>query len=378
MTKTKGVTYFDRWKDPTQSPLPSKQWYVRAWDGTHRRYLGKSFSDLQEGLTWGEETRSKFVLKLENAIPASLSELTKQYTDELRQRGRNDQYVAEIERVSRAISLAGTEDLMIIPGIDATFSKLHRTENPMGRTPIPLNINERPGTGMSYIIRNIKTGILFRCATAAHRDLRRKEFGIDSLGAYSVQEPYFTVKLGSIKTGMNALRFLCGAHHSKCLDEKGEYEWTGISLEKAKKDGLDFYDPYDRIDKINKISTDKGKQKIKSGDISTKSKRNKSNDNSVTEDRVAKHGEKTIHLSVRFLTSNISQSENSIVPKNAWTSGFVSIEGNEAHGISPKKPSAFNTLLEIPQVIEKVLIAHGIMLHISPKKSKYISKKALG
>lgn len=111
------------------------------------------------------------------------------------------------------------------------------------RTATPLNISEQPGTGLAYVIRDTKTNKLIRCATAAHRDLLRRGSKIRSLRAFSGEEPYFIVKIGSLRTKFTVLKFLCGAHHDKCLDETGRYEWTGITLDEAKKRKLDFESP---------------------------------------------------------------------------------------------------------------------------------------
>jgi hypothetical protein len=111
------------------------------------------------------------------------------------------------------------------------------------RTATPLNISEQPGTGLAYVIRDLKTNTLVRCATAAHRDLSRKGSKIKALRAFSGDEPYFIAKIGSLRTKFTVLKFLCGAHHKKCLDETGRYEWTGITLAEAKKKHLEFETP---------------------------------------------------------------------------------------------------------------------------------------
>lgn len=89
----------------------------------------------------------------------------------------------------------------------------------------------------------------------------------------------------------------------------------------------------------------------------------------------ARHGEKMIEVHVRFWTDDIAKQEGRIVPKNAWTSGVVRMERNEAHGITPSKPVTFNSLLDLNAAIEKVLLSHGITLHPSRKMKKYIAHK---
>lgn len=86
----------------------------------------------------------------------------------------------------------------------------------------------------------------------------------------------------------------------------------------------------------------------------------------------AKYGEKMIEVKIRFWTNEIADKKGSIVPKHAWTSGVVRIERNESHGIEPGYPRPFNSLMEIPSLIEKVLIQHGIKLHCDRKMEKYV------
>lgn len=112
MKQQQGVSVYDRWSDTSRGKQrPRKRWYVRVWDSANRRYHGRSFADRSQGLTWGDETRSRYLLKLDNAVPVSLSQLTEDYTRELLERGRNSEYVTEIQRVSKAVGLAGAEDL---------------------------------------------------------------------------------------------------------------------------------------------------------------------------------------------------------------------------------------------------------------------------
>ena len=90
------------------------------------------------------------------------------------------------------------------------------------------------------------------------------------------------------------------------------------------------------------------------------------------ESREAKLGEKMIEIRVRFWTDELAEKATQIMPKHAWTSGVVRMQHNEPHGISPEYPIPFNSLMELPQVIEKVLIQHGIKLHRLGKMAKYV------
>lgn len=89
----------------------------------------------------------------------------------------------------------------------------------------------------------------------------------------------------------------------------------------------------------------------------------------------ARHGEKMIEVKVRFWTDQIAAEPGRIVPKNAWTSGVVRMERNEAHGITPSAPVPFNSLLDLTAAIEKALLSHGVSLHPSRKMKKYLTAK---
>jgi hypothetical protein len=89
--------------------------------------------------------------------------------------------------------------------------------------------------------------------------------------------------------------------------------------------------------------------------------------------REAKYGEKMIEVKVRFWTDSLAGEAGKIVPKHGWTSGVVRIESNKSHGIKPKHPHPFNSLLDVGAAIEKVLIDHDIVLHPSRRMKKYIA-----
>ncbi len=89
------------------------------------------------------------------------------------------------------------------------------------------------------------------------------------------------------------------------------------------------------------------------------------------EEREAEQGERMIEVKVRFWTNNIADGKGIILPRHAWSSGVVRMERNKSHGIDPQKPMPFHTLMDLPAVIEKVLIAHDIKLHRSRKMRKY-------
>ena len=89
----------------------------------------------------------------------------------------------------------------------------------------------------------------------------------------------------------------------------------------------------------------------------------------------AKHGERMIEVKIRFWTNDIAES-GKILPKHAWASGIIRMEANSSHGIAPlSNPKPFNSLLDLGQVIEKVLIEYGIVLHPSHRMRKYMECK---
>jgi len=87
----------------------------------------------------------------------------------------------------------------------------------------------------------------------------------------------------------------------------------------------------------------------------------------------AAHGEKMIEVKIRFWTNDIAGEPGKIVAKHAWSSGVVRMESNPSHGIVPRHPRPFHSLLDVGAVIERVLIEHNIVLHPSRLMKKYIS-----
>jgi hypothetical protein len=90
--------------------------------------------------------------------------------------------------------------------------------------------------------------------------------------------------------------------------------------------------------------------------------------------REARYGEKMIEVKLRFFTDNIAP-RGRIIPKHALTSGMVRMESNSLHEIAAMDPVPFNSLLQIGATIEKVLIAHGVVLHPSRKMKKYLKDR---
>ena len=92
----------------------------------------------------------------------------------------------------------------------------------------------------------------------------------------------------------------------------------------------------------------------------------------MSDEMVAPHGEKMIEVNLRFWTNNIAKGGNKIKKKHCWDRGIVRFTKNNSHGIDPLKSIKFNSIAEIPSVIEKVFISHKIKVHRSPKSKKYL------
>jgi hypothetical protein len=91
--------------------------------------------------------------------------------------------------------------------------------------------------------------------------------------------------------------------------------------------------------------------------------------------RVAKHGDKMIEVRVRFWTDSISEHKDTILPKHAWDGGVVVMDTNRSHGIKPGPPRPFNSVLDLPSALAKVLVDHGIILHTSTKTRKLLQPR---
>jgi hypothetical protein len=87
--------------------------------------------------------------------------------------------------------------------------------------------------------------------------------------------------------------------------------------------------------------------------------------------RQAEQGERMIEVKIRFWTNDIASGKGSVRPKHAWASGVVRVERNKTHDINPGSPRPFHSLMDLPAVIEKVLIEHGIVLHLNRRMKKY-------
>jgi hypothetical protein len=91
----------------------------------------------------------------------------------------------------------------------------------------------------------------------------------------------------------------------------------------------------------------------------------------------ARRGDKTIEVTVRFWTDDITEDPGKILPKHAWTSGMVRMKENESHGIKAGKWVPFNSLFGIGPAIEEVLAKQEIVLHPSKEMDKYLAPRPL-
>ncbi len=90
--------------------------------------------------------------------------------------------------------------------------------------------------------------------------------------------------------------------------------------------------------------------------------------------KIAKQGEKTIEVTIRFFTDEIADKADLIIPKHAWDSGMIYMCRNKTHGIKNKSPKPFNSILDLTSVLSNVLMQHGITLHTGRKLRRLISK----
>jgi hypothetical protein len=82
-------------------------------------------------------------------------------------------------------------------------------------------------------------------------------------------------------------------------------------------------------------------------------------------------GERMIEVRVRFWTNDLAEGKGQVRPRHAWEAGMVRMERNEAHGIAGGDPLPFQSLMDLPAVIEKLLIRDKIRLHPSTRTKKY-------
>jgi len=84
-----------------------------------------------------------------------------------------------------------------------------------------------------------------------------------------------------------------------------------------------------------------------------------------------KRGDRTIEVSIRFWTDKIT-TKGAVIQKHAWDSGTITMKRNSLHCIRPKTSKPFNSILDLPSVLAKVLEEHEIALHPSSKTRKVV------
>lgn len=89
---------------------------------------------------------------------------------------------------------------------------------------------------------------------------------------------------------------------------------------------------------------------------------------------VAAANEKMIEVRLRFWTNNLADrpSDRRVLPKHAWDTGTAEMTTNKTHGIQSQDPVPFNSMMEIPRAVEKVLLQHGVKLHPGNRSRKLI------
>jgi len=99
----------------------------------------------------------------------------------------------------------------------------------IGRPKTPLNIPRQPAIGSTWIIENVNTKELCKCSATVHADSKY----LIKLRQFSGAEPFFTVKIGSKHTKVTYLYFMCGAHHTECLDASSTWKWVDTTQDEA-------------------------------------------------------------------------------------------------------------------------------------------------
>jgi hypothetical protein len=84
--------------------------------------------------------------------------------------------------------------------------------------------------------------------------------------------------------------------------------------------------------------------------------------------KAAKQGQRMLEVKVRFWTNDLADGKGNVWPKHGWSSGVVSMERNETHGIGSADPIPFHSLLDLTHVIERVLMANEVVLHTSTQE----------
>ena len=90
--------------------------------------------------------------------------------------------------------------------------------------------------------------------------------------------------------------------------------------------------------------------------------------NVTVEEKVAKHGEKMIQVSVKFWTDGIASEEGHVLPGYCWEGGFVNVEANATHSLKATQPIPFNTLDELVPILISALDDAGVNILFNKRK----------
>ncbi len=85
-------------------------------------------------------------------------------------------------------------------------------------------------------------------------------------------------------------------------------------------------------------------------------------------EKAAKHGEKTIRVSVKFWTDGIASKDGHVIPGYCWEGGFVNVEANPTHELKATQPVPFNTLDELIPIMISVLDDAGVHILFNKRK----------
>lgn len=89
----------------------------------------------------------------------------------------------------------------------------------------------------------------------------------------------------------------------------------------------------------------------------------------------AAHGEKMLELKVLFFTNGIARRRDAVIPGHGMTRGTVRMDRHIAHARGGGRARPFNSLMELPAAIERVLLDHGVTLHARGKMQRYIQAR---
>ena len=88
----------------------------------------------------------------------------------------------------------------------------------------------------------------------------------------------------------------------------------------------------------------------------------------AVEEKAAKHGEKTIRVSVKFWTDDMATKAGHVPPGFCWEGGFVNVEANPTQGLKASQLVPFNTLDELVPILISALDDAGVKILFNKRK----------